>query len=101
MATKPRTTMGTMACLCCGHDIPVKQSENGTMNLSCSWCDFTGYVKSGTEAHRVIGGKVKGKAEPSPAPAARPEPIKTRAAAPTPAPAPAPAPRARNSVFDL
>lgn len=89
MATKLKTTMGTMSCLCCGHDIPVKQSENGTINLSCTWCDFTGYVKAGTESHGIVTGKVKGKPAQAPAPVDKPEPT------------PAPAPRKPRSVFDL
>lgn len=102
MATaKPKSQVGTMACVCCGHEIPVKQAEGGTLHAPCPWCDFPAYAKAGTEAHRIFTGKLKGKAEPAPVQAARPEPIKTRAAAPTPAAAPAPAPRARNSVFDL
>lgn len=101
MATKPKSHVGTMACMCCGHDIPVKQAENGTLNAACSWCDFPAYAKAGTEAHRIITGKLKNKPEPKPepkpaqAPAAKPAP-----ATPPAAPAPA-AKRPRNSIFDL
>lgn len=100
MATKPKTHMGTMACLCCGHEIPVKAAENGTLNAACAWCDFPAYAKAGTEAHRIITGKLKGKpapATPAPTPATKP----TAKAAPTPTPAPATTARARNSIFDL
>lgn len=92
--------MGTMACLCCGHEIPVKAAENGTLNAACAWCDFPAYAKAGTEAHRIITGKLKGKpapATPAPTPATKP----TAKAAPTPTPAPATTARARNSIFDL
>ena len=98
MATKaPKAHVGTMACLCCGHEIPVKQAENGTLNAACSWCDFPAYAKAGTEAHRIITGKLKNKLEPKPAPAPAAKP----APAPTPTPAPAPVKRPRNSIFDL
>ena len=101
MATKPKTHMGTMACLCCGHEIPVKAAENGTLNAACAWCDFPAYAKAGTEAHRIITGKLKGKPAPAttaPTPATKPAAAK---AAPTPTPAPATTARARNSIFDL
>lgn len=92
MATaKPKTQIGTMACLCCGHEIPVKQAEGGTLHAACPWCDFPAYAKPGTQAHTIISGKVKGKAAPEPAPAAVAKP----------APEPAPAPRKPRSVFDL
>lgn len=96
MATKPKTHIGTMACMCCGHEIPVKQAENGTINAACQWCDFPAYAKQGTEAHRIITGKLKNKPEPVAKPAAKP-------AEPTPKtePTPAPAPRRRNSIFDM
>jgi hypothetical protein len=97
MATKLKTHVGTMACLCCGHEIPVKAAENGTLNAACAWCDFPAYAKAGTEAHRIISGKLKGKTAPDPAPEPKPAPAKPT---PTP-PAPAPKPRPRNSIFDL
>lgn len=100
MATKPKTHMGTMACMCCGHEIPVKAADNGTLNAACAWCDFPAYAKAGTEAHRIITGKLKGKPAPdTPTPA----PATKQAAKSTPAPAPSPAPvaRPRNSIFDL
>ena len=97
MATKPKSHVGTMACMCCGHDIPVKQAENGTLNAACSWCDFPAYAKAGTEAHRIITGKLKNK----PAPAQAPAPVAKPTPAPAPATPPAPVKRARNSIFDL
>ena len=102
MATKPKTHIGTMNCLCCGHEIPVKAADNGTLNAACSWCDFPTYAKAGTEAHRIISGKLKNKPAPAAAPAQAPA-TKPAAAKPAPAPTPTPAPvaRPRNSIFDL
>lgn len=94
MATKPKTTIGTMACMCCGHEIPVKQADNGTLNAACAWCDFPAYAKAGTQAHRIITGKLKNQQpEPTPALAQQaPAAIKTVAKQPgTPAPARVPA----------
>ena len=94
MATTPKTTIGTMACLCCGHEIPVKTAENGTINAACAWCDFPAYAKRGTSAHRIITGKMKPSAEapPAPAPAATKTtqaPAAAKPAAPVSAPRPA------------
>ena len=93
MATTPKTTIGTMDCLCCGHEIPVKEAENGTLNAACAWCDFPAYAKRGTGAHRIIMGKMTPKDAPPPA-APSPAATKTVAkqpGAPTPTPKPAPA----------
>lgn len=83
-----------MACMCCGHEIPVKAAPNGTLNAACAWCDFPAYAKAGTDAHRIITAKLKNRPEPEPAP----EPAKPAAPAAKPAPAPR---RAASSIFDL
>lgn len=59
MAIRPKTQVGTMPCLCCDHEVPVKAGDSGTLNFSCPWCDFPGYAKAGTEAHRIISKKMK------------------------------------------
>jgi hypothetical protein len=95
MKTRPKKTIiGTAECSCCGREIPARQSETGTLNLSCQWCDLPLYAKPGTEAHRVLMARVKRSAEPVPD-ATHPH---------QPAPPPAevkPAARAARSVFDL
>lgn len=99
MATVLKRQVGTMACLCCGHEIPVKAAPNGTLNAACAWCDFPAYAKAGTEAHRIITAKLKGRAAPDPEPTQEPKPA---APAANPAANPAPAPRrAASSIFDL
>lgn len=103
MAAAPKTTIGTMACMCCGREIPVKQAENGTLNVACGWCDFPAYAKKGTEAHALVLKRTKRTQDEPPAPAqaqppAQPKPpaptpaqAKTQAPTPTPKPAPTPA----------
>jgi len=94
MATSPKKQLGTMACLCCGHEIPVKAAETGTINAACPWCDFPAYAKVGTEAHRIIMGKLK--AVPDAVAAQHgptPEPVIHAA------PPPAPVKRAPASIF--
>lgn len=62
-----------MPCLCCSHEVPVKTGDSGTLNFSCSWCDFPGYAKAGTEAHRIIAAKLtpmQSRTEPPPVPPA-------------------------------
>lgn len=90
MATAtPKTFVGKMDCLCCGHEIPVKQAENGTLNASCPWCDLPAYAKKGTGAHRLITAKLRDKPEAAQAPAATTPPAAPAAKAPTPANKPA------------
>jgi hypothetical protein len=73
MATNPKTTRGTMKCLCCGQTIPVKASDNGTLSFPCTWCDFPAYAKSGTEAHRIVTKLITPAASSEPPPAPGPE----------------------------
>lgn len=87
-----RTLLGTMACLCCGHEIPVKQSEGGALGVGCPYCDLSAYAKQGTLAYRQIMGKVKRPEPDPPAPAAaaaRPAPAKPADAVAPAAPVPA------------
>lgn len=95
MASAPKRQIGTMACMCCGHEIPVKAGESGTINAACPWCDFPAYAKAGTEAHRIITARLKNKPQPKPEP--KPEPKAPEPAAPPPTPARRPA----RSIFDL
>lgn len=90
--------IGKMACLCCGEQITVKQADTGTVSVSCPDCDFSGYGKTGTDAHRRIMARVTLKAQPvEPTPAAKPTLVKQ---APSANPhAPEPVRVVRNTVF--
>ncbi|EON15334.1 hypothetical protein [Pandoraea sp. SD6-2] len=92
MKVRQKSVIGTVNCLCCGKEIPARVSENGTLNLSCHWCDFPAYARKGTEAHGRLMGKVTKYATP--------EPEKVPKDVPEAAPAPK-APIAGRSVFDL
>lgn len=93
MKGRQKSVIGTAECMCCGKEIPARVSENGTLNLSCHWCDFPAYARKGTEAHkRLLGRVTKYETEHDEAPKAAKEP--------EPAPAPK-APAAGRSVFDL
>jgi hypothetical protein len=91
--TRPKKEIiGTCKCLVCERDIPAKQSETGTLDVSCQWCEFPAYAKAGTEAHRRLMERV----------------IRTAPAASDPEPEPPPAPpqpkqaaKATRSVFDV
>lgn len=97
MATTPKTKIGHMACPSCGEKIPVKQSPNGTLNLSCPECDYVAYAKQGTDAHRHAMRKITLLAAPAAAPAPVPKaPPKAAPAAPTMAAAPV---SKRNTIF--
>ncbi|MFX1803517.1 hypothetical protein PWR66_07675 [Paraburkholderia sp. A1RO-5] len=55
MKIRPKkVVIGTAECHCCGREIPVKQSETGTLDMSCQWCDLPMYAKKGTEAHKRL-----------------------------------------------
>mgnify|MGYP001604516101 CR=1 len=57
--------LGTLACLCCNREIPVKKSTGGALSACCPWCDLSAYAKEGTEAHRLIAGRMR-RSEPQP-----------------------------------
>lgn len=59
MAIRPKNQVGTMDCLVCGHEIPVKEGESGTLSFSCPWCDFPGYAKAGTQALGLVKARLK------------------------------------------
>ncbi|WP_286798546.1 hypothetical protein [Pandoraea sp. 64-18] len=92
MKVRQKSLIGTAECLCCGKEIPARESDNGTLNLSCHWCDFPAYARKGTEAHKRLMGRVTRYAAPEPEKA----PEKVPEVAPTPK-----APAAGRSVFDL
>lgn len=109
MASNLKKTIGTMKCWnpACRCDIPIKQADTGTLDLSCKMCDLSSYAKPGTQAHADAmaliqpmarnttpgeGGKPAAPA-PKPAPAAK--------GPPPAAPAPTTPPKARASVFHL
>jgi hypothetical protein len=87
-----KRVIGTIVCHCCGKEIPAKQNDNGTLDVSCQWCDLPTYAKEGTEAHRRLMARVKRHAEP--------EPDATNPVHPPPAEL-KPAARAARSVFDV
>lgn len=104
---KPRLLLlGTMACLCCSRQIPVKRNaDTGTLNAACGWCDFPAWAKEGSEAARIIAARVRPDADPAPAaPAPAPKPPAAPAAAKAadssrPPPEHAPARKAALSPF--
>lgn len=96
---KTKTTVGYMACYCCGKELPVKESETGNLDVSCKDCDFSAYAKPGTEANAIVRAEMRMKTQPKQAPAPENKaPPATKAVA---APTPAPAPRRASSIFDL
>jgi hypothetical protein len=95
MKTRPRKQIiGTAECHCCGREIPVKQSDTGTLDFSCQWCDLPMYAKAGTEAHANLMKRVKLRERPTM------EPIRNEPE-PEPETEAKPAARAARSVFDV
>jgi len=118
--------IGTLACLACSREIPVKKSSGGALSACCPWCDLSSYAKTGTEAYRLLDGRLR-RTEPPPGetPAAAsgsasdngtlpkaekakkrrdsepPAQVPAAASAATPAPAsPPPAKKAGGSIWD-
>ena len=103
MATKTKKIeIGTMNCLVpgCGKELPVFQSETGTLHYSCQWCQKSDYVKKEEKSHGLILKLVKLNNKPAPDPVkTSPEIVEVKK--PEPTPTLKPEPRVRNSVFDL
>lgn len=76
--------VGTMKCLVCDQEMPVKGNDKQTISVSCPWCDFSGYAKKGAQAHGLLLKKVK----LAPAPEVKPaetKPVETKEAPAKPA----------------
>lgn len=98
---KLNKAIGKMPCLCCGETITVKQADTGTLSLSCPDCDFSGYARAGTEAHRRTMKRITLRpdaAAPVPVPAPAPAPARPAPAKPAPTMADLPATK-RNTLF--
>jgi len=65
---KGNAILGTMACLVCSREIPVKETPGGKLSCACQWCDLPLYVNPHTEAFDRVMRLVKR----APAPAADP-----------------------------
>lgn len=67
---------GTYSCLCCKHEVVVKENDGGTLSFACPYCDLSAWAKKGTEAARIVGGLTKWNesAKPADVPAAKPAP---------------------------
>jgi len=68
MVTKAAQIIGKMDCPLCSEEMPVKENELGTLNISCPWCGLTAYVKPGQQAHRIASGWIR-----KPAPEKKPK----------------------------
>ena len=72
--------IGTIGCLLCTREVPVKEQANGLAMANCGWCSFQAYAR-GEEADSIIRKKMTalpGGAKPAAhqAPAAAPKPVK-------------------------
>lgn len=67
--------VGTVLCLSCGEQIPVKGTAGGGLSVCCPWCELSAYAKSGTDAERRIRARMKTDAAPEPEPAKPSAPV--------------------------
>lgn len=95
MAKPSSHAIGKMKCFCCGELFTIRQSEAGTLNLTCPDCDLSAYAKPGTAAHGHAMKRITLKA-----PDVASNPVATSAPAPTQKAPPTPPPARKNaSIF--
>ena len=74
MVSKTKVLVGVVKCFnrACGHEVPVRQNDAGTLDVSCTWCGKPGYAKRGTEFYKAVMDEVEANGT-KPAPEAVPE----------------------------
>ena len=65
--------IGTIGCLLCTREVPVKEQANGLAMANCGWCSFQAYAR-GEEADSIIRKKMT--AIPGAKISASPAPVK-------------------------
>lgn len=101
--------IGWTKCGCCGNtEAAISRTGTGTLSLSCHKCQFSGFAKAGTKAHRLVLADMTPDDEAEPDQVkivCRPADPKVQQKTAKPAPAaeltPAPAPKKQSSVFSL
>lgn len=94
--------IGFTACGCCGNpEASISRTATGTLSLTCHRCEFSGFAKVGTKAHRLTNAAMTMDEDDAAAsmPISEPQTAKAPKAAKAP-PTPTP-PRAARSVFQL
>jgi hypothetical protein len=56
--TKGHKRIGSMPCICCGKEVPVKKTSGGKLSIVCDWCDLPLYINVDTEAFDRFMAKV-------------------------------------------
>jgi hypothetical protein len=47
--------IGFTQCGCCGNpEAAVSRTATGTLSITCHKCEFSGFAKNGTRAHRLV-----------------------------------------------
>ena len=52
--TEAKTKLGKRPCPVCGESVHVRANAAGTISITCSECDFSGFAKKGTDAARRL-----------------------------------------------
>jgi hypothetical protein len=94
--------IGWTKCGCCGNtEASISRTGTGTLSLSCHKCQFSGFAKAGTKAHRLILADMTPDEDAAPDPAPAAVKVQPKTAKPAPAADPIPAPKKPASVFSL
>lgn len=94
--------IGFTACGCCGNpEASISKTATGTLSLTCHRCEFSGFAKVGTKAHRLTTAAMTIDDDETGAPAPVIDPTPAKAPKAPKAPTPTTPPRAARSVFEL
>jgi len=61
LVTKASKYLGKIECICCGEEIPVKENDRGTLNVSCFLCGITSHSKLEQTSNEMIRGWIRKK----------------------------------------
>lgn len=54
MAARPYRLIGVYDCWSCQEEVPVRETDQGTVGCTCPWCDFRNWAPKGTEHNRKL-----------------------------------------------
>lgn len=92
--------IGFTQCGCCGNpEASISRTGTGTLSVTCHRCEYSGFAKVGTKAHRLTMAAMTADDDAPADPAPQAKPPKAPKAAP-PAADPPP-PKKSSSVFSL
>lgn len=59
MAERPYRLIGVYDCWSCHNEVPVRETDRGTLGATCPWCDFRNWAPKGTEHSKQLRAAVR------------------------------------------